>query len=90
MTTAHSPLRALKAQADRVAKMLKTIERGGTVAEDRGGKIAASLAVGIVKFAIVMDDKILTIEMAWKMIRESSEAALSAYVIKLMRESREH
>lgn len=65
MTTSQSPLRLLKAQADKVARMLKATERGEKVVEDVGGKIAASLAAGTVRFAVAMDDKLLTIDMTW-------------------------
>jgi hypothetical protein len=89
MTTSQSPLRVLKDQSDRIAKMLKSTERGEPVADDRGGKIAASLAKGDVKFGVVMDDKILTIEMQWSAIRDMSEVALSEWILKYMRGKRD-
>lgn len=89
MTTSKSPLRVLKAQADTIAKTVKAVERGETPMEDRGGKIAASRTRDSVKFGVVMDDKILTIEMTWATIRETSEAGISEYVLKQMREQRD-
>lgn len=89
MTTSLSPLRVLKAQADNIAKMLKAVERGEKVANDPAGKIAASLAKGIVKVGVAMDDKLITLEMSWATVRASSEAGMAEYILKLMRGSRE-
>lgn len=88
MTTSRSPLRVLKAQADKIARIVKAIERGEEVMEDVGGKIAASRASGFTQFAIAMDDKVILIEMSWRKIAASSEAAISAMVLKEMREER--
>lgn len=88
MTTAHSPLRALKAQADRIAATLKAAQRGEEIAHDPAGKIAAARATGTFKFAVVMDDKIIKIEMPWSKIDETSEVGLSEYILKQMRETR--
>lgn len=84
MTTAQSPLHKLKAQADRIAAHLKAVERGDPV-PDPTGKIAASRAGDSTTFAIAMDDKILTITMAWSTIRETSEAGIAEYILKHMR-----
>jgi hypothetical protein len=43
MTTTHSPLRVLKAQADKIAKALKAAERGEEIVADPSGKIATAL-----------------------------------------------
>jgi hypothetical protein len=85
MTTAKSPLRVVKNQADRIAAALKAAERGETIAHDPGGKIAAARSRDQVKFAIAMDDKIVSIEMPWATIRATSEVALSEYIVKQMR-----
>lgn len=85
MTTSKSPFRRIKAQADNMARILKAIERGERVAEDRAGKIAAALKRGVVKFGIVMDDKIITVEMPTAVIRETTESAISEYIVKHMR-----
>lgn len=89
MTTARSPLRILTQQANRIAKALKQAERGEPIANDPGGKIAASLARGAVKFAVVMDDKVISIEMPWTLIRETSERGISEYVLQQMKEARD-
>lgn len=90
MTTARSPLSALKAQSDRIAAALKAAERGESiVAFDPAGKIAAARSRDSVTFAVVMDDKILKIEMPWITIRDSSEHGISEYILKHMREARE-
>lgn len=89
MTTAQSPLRALKAQSDNIARILKAIERGENPTEDRGGKLAAARNRDAVKFGVVMDDKLIMIDMPWATIRGFGEVALSEYILKQMRESRD-
>lgn len=90
MTTSQSPLRVLKAQADKIAKTVKAIERGEKVeGDDPLGKIEASKVRGIFNFAVVMDDKIISLEMAWATISAHSEVGLAEYILKLMRGSRE-
>lgn len=89
MTTAQSPLRVLKAQSDRMAMMLKAAERGDTIANDPGGKIAAARERDSVKFAVAMDDKIISIDMPWATIRETSESGISEYILNHMREARD-
>jgi hypothetical protein len=85
VTTGYSPLSLLKRQADRMAKMLKALSRGEVVTEDRGGRIAASRATGAFRFGIVMDDKVIPVDIAWKKIEETSEVALAAWILKQMR-----
>lgn len=89
MTTSHSPLRVLKEQADKIAAMVKAIDRGEPVAGDPQGKVAASRAKGVFTFGVVMDDKFLKIEMTWATIRATSEVALSEWILKQMRDSRD-
>lgn len=88
MTTARSPLPALKAQARQVAAWLKAAERGEDIPRDPGGKIAAARARPCITFAVVMDDKILQIEMTWEAIRNRSEADIAKYILDRMREER--
>lgn len=82
MTTSQSPLRVLKAQADKIAKSVKAISRGENPVEDRGGKLAAARNRDSVKFGVVMDDKVIMIDMPWQMIRETSEVAIAGYILK--------
>jgi hypothetical protein len=89
MTTSQSPLRVLKAQADHIAKILKAISRGENPTEDRGGKLAAARNRENVKFAVAMDDKILSVDMLWTTIRDTSEVGLSEYILKYMRDARD-
>jgi len=88
MTTAHSPLSAITAQADKIAKRIKAIDRGEPF-DDPSGKIAESIAAGFFKFAVIMDDKLISITMQWSTIHDTSEAALSAFIVKHMRNARE-
>lgn len=89
MTTSQSPLRVLKAQADKIAATVKAIDRGEKVEGDPLGKIEASKLAGVFNFAVVMDDKIIRLEMAWATISAHSEVGLAEYILKLMRGSRE-
>jgi len=69
--------------------MVKAIERGENPTEDRGGKLAGARTRDSIKFGVVMDDKLVTINMAWATIRSFGEIALSEYILKLMRGTRE-
>lgn len=70
--------------------VLKAAERGETIAvHDPAGKIAAARATDGVTVGVVMDDKILKIEITWAKVREMSESSISAWVVKHMREQRE-
>lgn len=64
--------------------MLKAVERGEHPVEDTSGKIAASLKTGRTKIGIVMDDRIVTMEMDWATIKATSELALSEFILKSM------
>lgn len=89
MTTSHSPLSAIKRQADTIARVIKAVERGENPVEDVGGKIAAARNKESFKVGVVMDDKVITLDMKWTAIKEWSEVALAAYILKLMRGNRE-
>lgn len=86
MTTKNSPVSALKAQASAIAAMLKAAERGDKLPVRYAESIAAARARGSFKVAIAMDDKIITVELPWATIQETSEAALVEYIVGLMRE----
>lgn len=88
MTIAQSPLRVLRSQADRMAIMLKAAERGEHIPGDTG-KLAAARAKDSVKFAVAMDDKIISIDMPWATIRDTSEHGISEYILNHMREARD-
>ncbi len=89
MTTKHSPLSALKKQADKIAEMLKRAERGEKIDVRFTEKIEAARDKESFNVGIVMDDKIITIDMPWATIRATSEVALSEYIVDQMREARE-
>jgi len=84
MTTSHSPRSALKVQADKIAATLKAAERGDKIDVQFAEKISAVRPKDRLKIAIAMDDKIITIEMAWVMIRDTNEASLAEYILKQM------
>lgn len=92
MTASHSPLRVLKAQADNIAniaKIVKAVERGDNPIEDVGGRISAARCKDSVKFAIVQDDKIISITLPWAKIRDTSEAGIAEYILKYMKGARD-
>lgn len=72
-----------------MAARLKALRRGEGVPADPASKITAALARETIKFAVVMDDKILKIEMPWATIDALSEAGISEWILKQMREARE-
>lgn len=89
MTTAQSPLSALKAQADKIAATLKAAERGEKIDVRFAEKIAEARKTDKFTVGVMMDDKLLKIEIPWATIRETSEVGLSEFVLKHMRESRD-
>jgi len=91
MTTAQSPHALLKAQADKIASALKAAERGeSTVTSDPYGKITrARTQKNSIRFAVVMDDKVIRIKMTWAAIRKMDEAGISEFIVKQMLEARE-
>jgi hypothetical protein len=89
MTTSQSPLRALKMQADNIAKVLKAYARGETMMVQFAEKMEAARDKPSITFAVAMDDKIVKIEMPWTVMRDTSEVGLAEYILKQMRGSRE-
>lgn len=83
MTTTRSLFGTLKVQADKIAAALKAAERNEKINE----KIVAARDKEIFKIGIMMDDKVITIEMPWATIRGTSEAGLAEYILKQMRGS---
>lgn len=89
MTTRHSPLRVLTAQADKIAATLKAAERGERIDARFAEKIAEARSKPSFTVGVVMDDKVLKLEMPWTVIKETTEPALAAYILGQMRESRD-
>jgi hypothetical protein len=88
MTTKDSPLSAIKIQADKIAILLKAAERGANISSyDPSGRITAARNKPTVTFAVVMDDKVLKVEMSWATIKATSEAGISEYLVRQMREA---
>lgn len=85
MTTSHSPLSKLKAQAVGMAVQLTGAARG----HDPTGKFADALTKPEIVVGIVMDDKVIKMEIAWATIRECGEVALSEMILKYMRGQRD-
>ena len=89
MTTKHSPLSRIKAQADKIAATLKAAERGEKIDVRFAEKIAAARKQDSFVVGVVMDDKVIKITMPWTTIRETSEVGLAAWILDQMREARE-
>lgn len=87
MSTKDTPESKLRRQAAFMARNLKAMaiapltHLSSNVREARGRDVFTT--------GIVMDDKFIKIEMPWTNIRESTELALTEYIVKLMREERE-
>lgn len=89
MTTKNSPTSVLRNQADRIANSLKRAERGEWIGGGFDAKIVEARSRPGFKAGIVMDDKVIVVEMPWSVIRDTSEAGLSEYILDQMRESQE-
>lgn len=89
MSTSHSPLRKSRLKAERCAAHLKALERGDPINNDPLGKVAAARERESITVGLIMDDKVLKIEMSWTTIREHSEASLSEWILRHMRGSRD-
>jgi len=88
VTTAKSPTHELRAQAHKIADVLKRAAGGEKIANDPLGKIEASKARGFIDFAIVMDDKILKIEIPWQTINELALPLLCDFIFDQMSEAK--
>jgi hypothetical protein len=85
VTTKNSSLRRLRAQAAEIAHVMKQAEAG--IARDTR-ILEARCTKPNFKTGIVMDDKVITLDIPWTTIAETEKAALAEYVLGLMRESR--
>lgn len=85
MTTSKSPPDVIRAQAHRIAETLKKVADGGIInVSDPNGKLKASLEKGVVDFGIVMDDKIVKIEIPWETVRVHTQQSLCDWIFRLM------
>lgn len=88
MSTKHSPLSQLKAQANTIAATIKAAERGDKIDVRFAQKIAEARLKETFKVGIVMDDKVLTIEIPWATIQDTTEASLATWILNEMQEGR--
>lgn len=72
-----------------MAEMLKKAERGEVPAIPFASNILEARSRPSIKFAVMMDDKSIAIEMTWATIRETSQAGISEFILKQMREARD-
>ena len=76
MTTSQSPTNVLKKQAERIAKLLKQGVRGELPNFQKKDPI---------KFGVIMDDKVFTIEIGWQKVCDSTEYALTEMILREMK-----
>ena len=90
MSTSNSPVAKLREEAKRIAENLKAAESGKIA--DIGGKLAAARKAGSMKVGIVMDDKVITLDLPMATIRDTGEVALTEMIFKFMRghQEKEH
>lgn len=89
VTTKNSPKHVLQAQANKITNLLKAAERGERIDVAFAAKVHEARNKPAIKIGVVMDDKIITLEIPWATIRETTEAGLAEYILGLMRESRD-
>ena len=75
------------APARKIAAKLKEFERGELPAGQFTKALAEARARDSFRAAIVMDDKIVTIEMPWSTVCSTDEAGLAEYILNQMRET---
>lgn len=88
MTTRYSSLRELTAQADKIAAVLKAAERGEKIDVLFAEKIEAARKQAEFKVGIVMDDRLVKIEISWATIGSMTETGLAKWILDLMRGAR--
>ena len=81
MSTSNSPDWKLRAEAKKMAKLLKAFHSGDTpcAARDKDE----------IKFNIAMDDKMLIITMKWDLIGAYSRDELIEFIVKYMKGNQE-
>lgn len=84
---ASTPLRQMQARSDDWARKLKAWERGD-VGSDQTGRIAQWRKRATVQVVVPFDDKAVSLEMELQDIAEASEAELSFFIMRSVRECR--
>lgn len=88
MTSKNSSLSKLKSQADGIAKVIAAAERGEVIDPRFKERLKAARDSLTFKVGIIMDDKIITIELPWDVIKSTGEVGLAEYILNQMRELR--
>lgn len=86
MTTKDSPEHALRAQADKIAIVLKDAERGRYPNVIFKQKLMEARSKPEVEVGVVMDDKVIRLSIPWTTIRETSKEGLVEYIVGIMQE----
>ena len=88
MTTKHSPERVIRAQASGIAAIIKAAERGDKIDVKFAKAIEEARTKETFKVGVVMDDKVIKVDLPWATIRETSEKGLTEFIVGLMLETR--
>lgn len=84
MTTSQSPIRLLRAQATYIAKTLKDAERGYFPDMAFAAKFKAAREKESFSMGLVMDDKVLTLDIPWTKIQETNATDLTEWIVRKM------
>lgn len=79
MSTSNSPIEKLRAEAERISIRLKEMETGENLHGLSHLRLKDPMTMGIIQ-----DDKVIKITIAWKTIKETTEEALTEYILGLM------
>lgn len=85
MSTSNSPVAVIRQQAEKMADMLRAAERGEPVPPPIEQTIREARGRPSITIGIVMDDKVVRIEIPWEKIKNTGRHALTEYIVRLMR-----
>jgi hypothetical protein len=88
MTTRDSPTERLRAQAERMVRVLKRVERGEQVAGDNGISMAKARKLSTIKMGIAMDDGVRSLILSWTDIRDMHREQLVEFIVTKMRDQK--
>ena len=89
----RSVAEATLAQREKLQELVRLRQKAGLESKAELQQAAGSIADARknsdgVKFGIIMDDKFISAEMTWAQIRESSEVAITEWILRYMRDQR--
>ncbi len=81
-----SPLAMLQIRANKIAAQVKLTATIEKITGPAAAQVAAARERPSVKFATILDDAVINLEMTWAAIRQMSEAELAKLIIARIRE----